>query len=247
MSIDIALVDDEQIYLEEIEQICRKFGEDVSIQINTFPFSDGETFLNSIDRNCYSIVFMDIYMNGMNGVCTAQILRERNSRCILIFLTSSKDHMPEAFSCHAFEYTTKPFTEQRFADVLKDALKIMPPLSKYINIHSDRKTVKILLDEIISVITDAHYIDIKTSDGKVLRFRMTMTQFIEQTDNDPRFILINRGIVVNADYIISFENNCCILDNGTRLPISVRKRVNIEQSVQNYNFDKIRSRQRHGK
>lgn len=76
---------------------------------------------------------------------------------------------------------------------------------------------------------------------------MTMTQFIEQTDNDPRFILINRGIVVNADYIISFENNCCILDNGTRLPISVRKRVNIEQSVQNYNFDKIRSRQRHGK
>lgn len=237
----IALVDDEQIYLDEMARLCREFGEEKSLEIELAKYYDGDSFLQSDDK--YSIVFMDIYMNGTDGVLTAQRFRGRDSGCILIFLTSSTEHMPEAFSCHAFEYIVKPFSPNRVKEVLNDVMKIIPEPSKYLEIYSDRKNVRIALDDIVSAVTDAHYLDVGILNGTSFHCRMTMGQFLERTNGDVRFILINKGIIVNADYITDFENNCCILENGARFPIRVRDRLKIEQAVRDYNFDKIRSRQ----
>ncbi|MDE5755285.1 MAG: LytTR family transcriptional regulator DNA-binding domain-containing protein, partial [Oscillospiraceae bacterium] len=167
--------------------------------------------------------------------------------CILIFLTASTEHMPEAFSCHAFEYIIKPFSPKRVRDVLNDVIKIIPLSAEYVELYSNRQTVRIALGNIFSAVTDAHYLDVDLADRTSLHCRMTIRQFMEQTNNDPRFILINKGIIVNADYITDFKNNCCILENGTRFPIRVRSRLKIEQTVRDYNFDKIRSRQRYGR
>lgn len=102
-----------------------------------------------------------------------------------------------------------------------------------------------MLNDIISVITDAHYLELKTIDGRELRCRMTMSQFTEQT-NDSRVILVNKGVIINADHIVRFENNCCITDNGVQFPICVRDSLKIMEAFQNYNFDKIRGRRRCG-
>lgn len=242
ISLKIALVDDEQIYLDEMAGICREFAAENRLDIELSEYSDGDSFLRS--KKDFSIVFMDIYMNGSDGVLTAHKLRERDSACILIFMTTSTEHMPDAFSCHAFEYIVKPFSPLRVKEVLNDALKIIPSQAEYIELYSDRKTVRAALGEIVSAMTDAHYLEVTLSDGTSLRCRMTIGQFSEQTDE--RFILINKGIIVNADYITDFENNCCILENGARFPIRVRDRLKIEQTVRDYNFDKMRKRQRYG-
>ena len=54
---------------------------------------------------------------------------------------------------------------------------------------------------------------------------------------------INKGIVVNADYILTFEDNCCIMENGIQFPVRVRDFLKIEQTVRKYHFMKIRERQ----
>lgn len=142
----IALVDDEQIYFDEMAGICREFAAENRLDIEISEYSDGDGFLRS--EKDFSVVFMDIYMNG--------------------------------------------------------------------------------------------------SDGTALRCRMTMKQFLGQTNDNERLILINKGIIVNADYITDFENNCCIPENGARLSIRVRDRLGIEQAARDYNFDKIRKTQRYG-
>lgn len=248
----IALVDDEKIYLDEIARICREFGAENGIELEIYAFSDGESFLASLDGQAYGIIFMDIFMDGTDGVDTSKKLRERDSGCILIFLTSCGERMPEAFSCHAFEYILKPFDENRVKDVLTDTLKLLPAAEEYVELYSDRQTVRIAPSDIVSAVTDAHYLNVGLADGSSIRCRMTIGQFIERTNEDGRFILINKGIIVNADYITDFENSCCILENGGCLPIRVRDRLKIEQTVKDYNFDKIRScqpgsgRQRYG-
>lgn len=242
----IALVDDESIYTDEITDICRKFFGKIDVKAEISAFADAKSFLDSLSGG-YDIVFMDIYMDGTDGIYAAKKLRERCADCILIFTTSSMEHMPDAFLCHAFEYIVKPFERQRVTDVLNDALKRLPQELKYIDVYSGRKNLRIPLEKVVSVATDAHYLDITLSDETTLRCRMTMPMFLEQTDNDPRFITINQGITINADFIADFENNCCILKNGSHFPIRVRNRLKIEQLVRDYNFDKIRSVQKSGK
>lgn len=241
----IALIDDEYIYLDEMTRICREFAAEHDVELDIYNFLDGDSFIGSLDERTYSMVFMDIFMDGTDGVAASQKLRERDSVCILIFLTSCGERMPEAFSCHAFEYILKPFDDDRVKAVLTDALKILPT-SKYIDVYSGRKAVRLQLADIAYAITDAHYLCIGLADGSELRCRMTAGEFTDQICGDGRFVSVNKGITVNADYITDFDNNCCILENGARFPIRVRDRISIEQAVQDYNFGKIRSRQRHG-
>ncbi len=241
----IALVDDEEEYLDEMAELVRDFCTQRCCQIETVPFLNGDAFLEAFESGGFSAVFMDIYMDGMDGIAAALKMRGLDNRCILVFLTSSRDFMPDAFSCHAFEYITKPFSPQRIFQVLSDMLEVIPPLQKYIEVISDRKTLQIFLYEIASVITDAHYLDITLISGKMLHCRMTMPEFVELTNRDPRFLLVNKGIIVNAEYILEFEDNCCVMENGTKFPIRVRDRLQIEQTARDYHFEKIREHQAH--
>ena len=241
----IAFVDDEQEYLDEMVKLVRDFCTQRCCQIETVPFLNGEAFLEAFEASGFSAVFMDIYMDGMDGIAAAMKMRGIDSRCILVFLTSSKDFMPDAFSCHAFEYITKPFSPQRIFQVLGDILEVIPPPQKYIEIISGKKTVRMFLYEIASVITDAHYLDIALTSGETLHCRMTMPEFAGLIDGDSRFLPINKGILVNAEYILEFENNCCVMENGARFPIRVRDRLQIEQAARDYHFEKIRKRQAH--
>lgn len=241
----IAIVDDEQAYLDGMAELIREFGEQRCCQIETVPFLSGEAFLEAFEDGGFSAVFMDIYMDGIDGITAALKMRGIDNRCILVFLTSSMDFMPDAFSCHAFEYITKPFSQQRIFQVLADILEVIPPKQKYIEVICDRKTVRLFLYEIASVITDAHYLDITLTDGETLHCRMTIPEFVALTGGDSRFLPVNKGIIVNAEYILEFENNCCVMENGTKFPIRVRDRLQIEQTARDYYFEKIRERQAH--
>lgn len=243
----IALVDDEQACIDEMCRLCVNFGQSNGYPVKIVPFDSGEAFLAAFDNGDFDLVFMDIYMKGMNGIAAALEMRQQNSNCLLVFLTSSMEFMPDAFSCHAFEYVIKPFSQKRIFSVLSDAVQALPQEQKYIELTVNRKTVCIFLDEIVSITTDAHYLDITLANGEKLRCRMTMPKLIEKTNRDDRFLPINKGIVVNASYILSFENGCCIMESGTRFPLRVRDSTSIKQAAMNYNFNQIRSHQRHKK
>lgn len=238
----IALVDDEQECLNEIDCLCKEFGEEAGYPVETVLFNSGEAFLAAFGDG-FDLVFMDVYMEGMDGVDAAFRMRRQDSGCLLVFLTSSTEFMPDAFSCHAFEYVTKPFSKERIFAVLSDVVKVLPRRQKYIELAVDRKPVRVFLDEIASAITDAHYLDITLAGGERLRCRMTMTEFMEKTDGDGRFILINKGIAINAEYIFAFERGSCIMESGAIFPVRVRDSAKVEQMARDYHFDKMRRRQ----
>ncbi|MDE6787876.1 MAG: LytTR family DNA-binding domain-containing protein [Ruminococcus sp.] len=239
----IAIVEDVPQEAVRLKTILKKLSEDWRTSFDISIFSSGEEFINIFDKDDFDIIFMDIYMNGMTGVETAKFLRKQDKHCILIFLTSSSEHMPDAFSCHAFEYIQKPFTTERIVQIMTEALEILPDKAQYMEIIINRQTVRVFLDEIVSAVTDAHYLDITLSGGEKLHCRMTMPEFLKQTGAAPRFIPVNKGITVNAEHILEFENNCCIMENGSKFPVRVRESAIVEQMVMDYNFEKIRRRQ----
>ncbi len=239
----IALVDDEREYLEQMETICRDYDLKNGSNMEIFSFPNAETFLDAVSDTGFPIVFMDIYMSGTDGISAARRLREKDRNCVIIFLTASGEFMPEAFSCHAFEYLSKPIDRERVEKCLDDAMKMLFPPAEFIEIASERKTARVFLRDIVFVVTDAHYLEICLTDGTKLRCRMTITDFIRLAENDSRFILANRGVLLNAEHILSFESGCCVMNDGTRLPLRVKDAGQVEQAISRYNFDSIRRRQ----
>jgi hypothetical protein len=69
-----------------------------------------------------------------------------------------------------------------------------------------------------------------------------MKEFQQRISCDSPSILINRGILLNADHITHFDNNNCIVEGGASYPIRVRDRSQIEQKVHHHRNTSARTK-----
>lgn len=241
----IAMVDDEKIYFAVMKDLFAEFEDLYKCRIETTTFPNGQAFLDAFRPGLYDMVFMDIYMGNTNGVEVAKEMRKIDKECLLVFLTGSGDFMSEAFACHAFDYLTKPISSSRVFQVLSDAMAKLSPLDSYVEFANGRRKVPVMLKDVLSIVTDLHYLKITLIDGSSLRCRMTITEFLNLVNHDPRFILVNKGILINADHLTGYDDNCCIMEDNETFPIRVRDRVQIQQTIQDYNFHSAHKRNAH--
>lgn len=121
----IAIIDDDQNDREYLTTYIKNYGQNHPFPFSIDTFSSGELFFKNSIYTEYSIIFVDIYMEGIDGVEIAHTIHSSNKDCLIIFFTSSQDDMWRAIKTHAcFDYLLKTsVTEQNINDVLDSALK----------------------------------------------------------------------------------------------------------------------------
>ncbi|MDO5396792.1 MAG: response regulator, partial [bacterium] len=100
MTLYIALCDDELSDLaderELIEKVLPKVanGNEWRIDIFTSP----ELMIKS--EQTYNMVFLDVEMDGLSGIETAEAIHEKSPVCSIFFVTHHEDYMDEALDNH---------------------------------------------------------------------------------------------------------------------------------------------------
>lgn len=234
----IAVVDDENIFRMQFKMIMDKLAQEKELALEIEEFATGTDFIAALEDRRFDVVFMDIYMPDMDGVTTARQLRQKTERIFLIFMTASDEHYPDAFSLHAFDYVTKPFTQSRLEKVLDEILDHTPQDEAFVKVSTVAADQKIYLKDIAAVRTDGHYLDIDTGHQNLIRVRLTASQFLEMTGNDRRFLNINRGLIVNMEHVSGLTDQGAMMDNGTTLPVAVRKQADVLQQFNDFKFSR---------
>lgn len=234
-----ALIDDQAEERERIKEMLSLFCQEKAISFTLDEFTSGEDFLSAFVPMSYDVIFMDIYMEGMTSVETANQLRSIDFRSFLIFLTTSSEHMGDAFSAHAFDYLLKPVRQEQLAKCLSDALKLMPKQEDSFSFSSKGVQIRLLYDNICALRSYGHFtivVDADTHEYPVSESFASFTGPFTERDN---FLLVSRGILVNLDYVTEFSERECILQNGLRMPITLRKQKQLVQIWRNYDFAKL--------
>lgn len=234
-----AIVDDIPAMQQELKEIIYDYCRSTDTIADICCFDSGEAFIAAFVPYSYDIVFMDIYMSGMNGTDTASLMRRSDNRVILIFLTSSPDHMKDAFNVHAFHYIEKPISRERMYCCLDDVFRLIPHNEAYINFTSDNVTVRLDYKDIIFIKADRHYTIICDCCNNIYQPYIYFTALTKPLMSDERFLQLSRGILCNMDYITGFSKDCCNLSNNTFLPITICNAKKLEQAWRNYTFDKL--------
>ena len=105
--INILMVDDSPTNLLALESILR------APDRNLIRASSGEDALRYLLDNEAAVVLLDVYMPGIDGLQTAELIRRREkSRDIpIIFLTANttgQSHLSRGYSLGAVDYIVKP-------------------------------------------------------------------------------------------------------------------------------------------
>jgi len=95
------------------------------------------------------IALLDIEMPGMNGIELAKYIKEKNTECIIIFITAYDrfDYAIEAMHIKAFDYLLKPWKEERLCELINTAIENVRSMQKTDSIvHSQKDVIKDYID-----------------------------------------------------------------------------------------------------
>ena len=112
--------------IDDLERDARQLADQISTYMSTHRipadtpeiFPGGEEFLAGFIPGVYDIIFLDIYMNGINGMETAKKIRLWDTSCHIIFVTTSSDFAVDSYEVKATYYLIKPTTEEQVSKAL---------------------------------------------------------------------------------------------------------------------------------
>ena len=237
---NIAIVDDSRTDIGQLSELLREYASINHLEIRIDGFQNPREFTSLYTPYKYTLVFLDIYMNEISGVAIAEKIRKEDCDAAIVFLTTSPDHMPEAFSLHAYDYILKPADKKRVFRMLDDITKKETKDGKLFSFADRNAEHHLRYSDIMVIRSNSHYLQIIDKDMTEYKTRMTFSEAAATLSGEGRFLTINRGMLINMDHVTSFSDGICVINGSIYLPYNVKKHKELEQTYRNYIFSQLR-------
>jgi len=242
LELNIAIVDDTLSDCLRLKSFIQSWAAITPHSLSSLTtYSSGEDILSCFQPKMFHIVFMDIIMNTINGLQTALQLRAEDTELLIVFTTTSRDYAFDAFHVHPFDYLVKPYSKKQVDKILDEAVQLLTADDPYVTVKVSHSEYNIPLRLISSAVSNNHFVEINLVDGKCLLTSMTFRQAEKLFADDPRFLLCNRGIIVNMSHIAAQDNGVFIMKNGTHYPLRVNGQAKIKAAFHQYLIANMRA------
>lgn len=195
-------------------------------------FTNGESFLNS-DVSSYNLVFMDIFMDGINGMETAKKLIENEHRTQIVFCSTSTEFAAESYDVSALHYLVKPLEKEKFFKVLERFFSTYINL-KTITVKVGRIEEDIFIQDILYVESDNHKCIIHTKNGDIIA-SIPISKLAEML-MPYDFIKPVRYAIVALREIVNIPTDTVVLPNGITFSVGRKERENVRKAFTEYKW-----------
>ena len=188
-------------------------------------YATGEELLASGKR--FDIVFLDIQMEGMNGIEAARCLREKNANLgvedtVLVFITGIRDYVFDALDLYAFQYLLKPIDEGKFAEVLERAVREAAKKKERRVLFIKSRNLTLDQSEILYIESRAKKVEIHTAGAaQAVEIYAAMDELEGQLGEN--FYRCHRAYIVNMDCIKEYDSESITLTNSDRVYLTKKK------------------------
>ena len=217
---NIIIVEDEIDAASVLDSFVSRYGEEIGEIYNITKYNDAASFLAAYKSA--DIVFMDIDLPGMNGMNAAKLLRDKDSKVMIIFVTNLSQMAIKGYEVRAFDFIVKPISYKNFSVKFQCALDALRSRqSKDIWITNKDGKKRIDVNEIIYIETWRHILVFHTISGSIHATGTLAT--LEAELQDRSFAMCNRCYLVNLAFVTAVKQQTVCLGE-TELLISRTKR-----------------------
>ena len=216
--LQIAVCDDEKLYLNEVLQILHDTLGDTPNRIQTF--QNSAALLAAVEEDGYipNIAVLDIRMDEVDGITLAKQLNRASPTSKVIFISSYSGYLMDVYETEHVYFVLKPNMEERLPVALQKALASTATV-KTLSVKSGSYHQRIRLDAILYIERLKHKTIVHTDEGDIETAQLPKT-LIDSGGVQADLIRCHQSYWVCSKAIAAMEREQFKLRDGSFVPIS---------------------------
>lgn len=228
----IAICEDDKIQQQQLEKLIFDIGLKESIKLDKF--DSGEELVQAYEaEERYSIILLDMHMNELDGIQTAEIIRKWDKNCLMIIITSIVEYAVLGYSIDAYDFILKPVNKEEFVKKISKAIReIQVIMNKTYAIQTRDTTIALRLSNIIYIESRKKRVIVHTSEESFVNNQSI--NIVENELTDDGFIRISRFYLVNVNHIKEINVKTLTLTSELELNYSDKYRNAIKKEYMKF-------------
>lgn len=221
----IGICDDDICILKELKTKVEEWIKINKYDVHVIVFNSPSELLKFNDE--INILFLDVEMPDMDGFTVAENIRRKYPKMKILFLTSHKEMIQQAFKVQAFRYFYKPIDLKEINEGLNDAFLQLKKENgimvsgRFIR-YSDIVYVESIGDESV-----LHLINEELVTG------ITLKQWMKKLGDD--FFQCHKSFIVSLGAIKAVKDGEVAFTNSKKtIPVSIRKKTPLKNAYYDY-------------
>lgn len=227
----ISIIEDDNTALQAILLELDEYMSNNNLEYKVTSFTNAENFLSTYNSDT-DIVFMDIELPGINGMEASKLLRKKDKKVILVFVTNMASFAIDGYQVDALDFIVKPLKKATFIMKMNRIIeKANLKKDDFLSVSYNREIILINISLLMYVEVTDHYIYFHLID-KDYKIRGSLSHFENQL-KQKFFLRCNNYTLVNPLYIKSVNQDNVIIEKG-RIPISRQRKKAFLEGLSNY-------------
>jgi two-component system LytT family response regulator len=252
------IVDDERNIREALDVMLKQHCPEIKVCAQADSAEKGREALKSHDID---FIFLDISMPKEDGFSFLNSIEK--GKFGIIFITAYQEYALQALKANAIDYLLKPVNHLELKEAVDKAIqylemrRVKPTVQSIYNeslgnlqeqIYSEKKYIEkitiveqfgfriLRLDDLMYLQADSNYTILHLSGLNKIVATRSLCDF-EEMINNPMFFRIHKSTMINLNYLkaySSYQGNFAELSDGTRLSISRRKVNEFREAVDRF-------------
>lgn len=196
--------------------------------------TDPTDILNGDD--VFDLAFLDVQMPRIDGITMARMLRRRNSKLALFFITNYEEYQDDAMDLQAFRFLEKPFHAPRLYAGLDKTMEYIDGAYVDLYLADNGDQQRIIADDILYVTRNGRRATVVTDE----KAYPVEEKYDDLCARLPQlfFYPVHKSFLVNLHSVERYTYHELVLTDGTHVPIAPRKQASFHQ----FWFDYLRRR-----
>lgn len=230
----IAVCDDEGHFRKHIREILADYMDRNGCLYEIDEFESGKDFISlGINLIKYNIVFLDINMAELDGMETAQKIREVSNEIFIVFVTAFITCALQGYSVGAIRYILK--NNVNFSELIFECMDAISVRMNYVvkkkEFNFNEGTKKVSVERLLYIESKLHKLEIYVMEDRLNKYTIygkldEMEK--ELTGND--FIRIHQSYLVNVKHMEKVSRYEVLLNNGITLEIPKARYKFVEET-----------------
>ncbi len=227
---NIIICDDRIDDRKNLSDLLSDYGEKKNYEFAITEYDSGEQLCEEQSAlEACQLLFLDINMQGMDGLKTAMRIKEKYPKLPVVLVTAYMNYALDGYKVKASRFLLKDNLADTIEECMDDLIAEINKNRRILEFRFVEGTIKLYADDIIYIETELHKNVFYTEKGTFQIYKKL--DELENEFKDMGFVRAHLSFLVNMRYITKISGYVMTLTTGKKIPVPKARYAQVKGNI----------------